>query len=324
MAARREIPLRSICTSTFATLLLACVQKLPAADQSAAEIQRRHGLNPAKPLEARVGAAPTSVLALLKEPGRPDAKNHALSDAESRQLKVAIETLPPVHRRVLSEHLRELSFLDGMPNTALTSTVNPGEPFRLLDITVNAAILRQNVSQWLTQKEQTCYDVTGSPLRVYVDAGTKIDALVYVLLHEATHVVDAAGQITPAMTGKRTPSAFTTGVWNEPAVPVAAYRDPLRAHVRFYTNGDDTIPIDRATDVYRYLSRTPFVSLYGGRNWLDDLAEYATVYHLTEVLKQPYRITVRKSDKEVFAYEPMRSALVRQRIGQMKQFYAGS
>ncbi len=221
-------------------------------------------------------------------------------------------------------HLRELSFLDGMPNTALTSTVNPGEPFRLLDITVNAAILRQNVSQWLTQKEQTCYDVTGSPLRVYVDAGTKVDALVYVLLHEATHVVDAAGQITPAIAGKRTPSTFTAGVWNELSLPVAAYRDPLRAHVRFITNGDDTLPVDRAPDVYRYLSRTPFVSLYGSRNWLDDLAEYVTVYHLTEVLKQPYRITVRNHDKEVFAYEPMKSALVRGRIGQMKQFYAGS
>ncbi len=235
-----------------------------------------------------------------------------------------MQTLPPVHRRVLSAHLRELSFLDGMPNTALTSTVNPREPFRLLDITVNAAILRQNVSQWLTQKEQTCYDVTGSPLRVYVDAGTKVDALVYVLLHEATHVVDAAGQITPAVIGKRTPSTFTAGVWNELALPVAAYRDPLRAHVRFFTNGDDTIPVDRAADVYRYLSRTPFVSLYGARNWLDDLAEYVTVYHLTEVLKQPYRITVRNKDKEVFAYEPMKSALVRGRIAQMKQFYAGS
>ncbi len=324
MAARREFHFRFVFTATVAAALLACVLKTPAADSPGAEAQRRHGLDPTKPLEARVGPAPASVLALLKEPGRPDPKVHTLTEAERGQLKIAVQTLPPVHRRVLSAHLRELSFLDGMPNTALTSMINPKEPFRLLDITVNAAILRQNVSQWLTQKEQTCYDVTGSPLRVYIDAGTKVDALVYVLLHEATHVVDAAGQVTPALIGKRTPSTFTNGVWNELSLPVAAYRDPLRAHVRFITNGDDTIPVDRAPDVYRYLSRTPFVSLYGSRNWLDDLAEYATVYHLTEVLKQPYRITVRNNDKEVFAYEPMKSALVRGRIVQMKQFYAGS
>jgi hypothetical protein len=47
------------------------------------------------------------------------------------------------------------------------------------------------------------------------------------------------------------------------------------------------------------------------------------VYHLTEVLKQPYRIVVRKGNAEIFAYEPMKSELVRGRIGQMKRFYAG-
>jgi hypothetical protein len=287
------------------------------------EAYRRHGLDPGTPVESRVRNAPASVIALMREAGRPDPKSHALTEAERAKLNLAIHALPPVHRRILKERLRELSFLDGMPNTALTSTVNPDEPFRLLDITVNARILRQNVSEWLTQKEQTCFDTTGSPLRVSVQAGTSVDALLYVLIHEATHVIDAAEGITPPLSGKRLPSPFTEGVWNDLALPVAPYRDPLRAHIRFYTNGDDKISVERAPEVYEWLRRTPFVSLYGGRNWLDDLAEFASVYHLTEVLKQPYRIVIRRNDKEIFVYEPMKSDLVRRRFGQMTQFYVG-
>ena len=84
------------------------------------------------------------------------------------------------------------------------------------------------------------------------------------------------------------------------------------------------LPIDQAESVYRSLRRTPFASLYGSSNWYDDLAEYVAVYHFTEVLKQPFRILIRKEGKVVFDYEPMKSDLVRSRAGQIKRFYRGS
>jgi hypothetical protein len=295
-----------------------------------AEVYRRHGLDPKSPLESRVARTPASVLALLREPSQPGPQAHALTAAERSQLNAAIHALPPLHQRILQAHVRALSFLDRMPNTALTSTVNPNESFRLFDITFNAQILHENVSEWLTRKERTCFDAKGSSLRVDVEAGTKVDALVYVLLHEATHIVDSCERITPPLAagGKaprpanRPPTAFTEGIWSDVTLPVALYRDPLREQVLFYVDCPP-MPLDRAPAVYDYLRRTPFASLYGGRNWLDDLAEYVSVYHLTEVLKQPYRIAVRRGNVEVFAYEPLKSELVRRRIGQMKRFYAG-
>jgi hypothetical protein len=292
----------------------------PASKDSPAEVCRRHGLEPKIPLESRVGRTPASVLALFRDSGEPAPQAHALSAAEQTQLRNAIQALPPLHRRVLAARVRTLSFLDQMPNTALTSAVNPNESFRLFDITFNARILRENLSEWLTRKERTCFDAKGSLLRVDVEAGTKLDALVYVLLHEATHLVDQAERITPA--AHSPPTAFTRDVWNDLSLPIAAFRDPVREKIRFYGE-TGAIEIDRAPDVYAYLQRTPFASLYGGRNWLDDLAEYVSVHHLTEVLKQPYRIVVRRGNAEVFAYEPMKSELVRRRIGQMKRFYAG-
>jgi hypothetical protein len=288
-----------------------------------AEAYRRHGLDPAIPLDSRVKATPASVLAMFDWPGRPAPTVHALTDAERLKLQAALAAMPPLHRRVLRDRLRIVSFLDGMPNTALTKVVNPEEPYRLFDITINAAILRQNVSEWLTQKERSCFDAAGSPLSVSIDAGTKLDALVYVLLHEATHVVDLSVRITPEIfDGGRAAraTAFTDGIWTAPSVPVPRYRDPLRERVRFY-QGLATIPIDRADAVYASLRRTPFVSLYGGRHWTDDLAEYVTVFHLTERLEQPYRIVIRKEGQEAFAYEPMKSDLVRGRVDQMSRFY---
>jgi hypothetical protein len=302
---------------------------LVASEGTAAEVQRRHGLDPSRPLELRVGSSPASVLALLREPGQPGPQAHALTAAERSQLSAAIRALPPLHRRILGTHVRVLSFLDRMPNTALTSTVNPNESFRLFDITFNARILHENVSEWLTRKERTCFETKGSPLQIDVEAGTKVDALVYVLLHEATHIVDSCERITPPFadgkptrTANRPPTAFTEGIWSDVTLPVGLYRDPVREQVLFYADCPP-MPLDRAPTVYDYLRRTPFASLYGGRNWLDDLAEYVSVYHLTEVLKQPYRIVVRRDGTEVVAYEPMKSELVRRRVGQMKRFYAG-
>jgi hypothetical protein len=304
-----------------------------------ADAVRRYGLDPKSPLESRVGATPPWVLEMFRGAAGAAPTAHALTDAEQRKLSAAFAALPPLHRRVLGERLRSVSFLDGVPKTragalgrmprywpsALTSTVNPDEPYLLFDITIRATVLRQDVSEWLTEKERTCFDAAGSPLRVAVEAG-KLDAIVYVLLHEATHVVDSCLRITPAIQSGAKPaggapsSAFTEGVWSGRTTLSPRYSDPLLERVSFRAGGQ-TLAIDQADSVYAALRRTPFVSLYGSSNWHDDLAEYVTLYHLTEVLGQPYRIVIRKEGKESFAYEPMKSDIVRGRVGQMKRFY---
>ena len=181
----------------------------------------------------------------------------------------------------------------------------------MFDVTIRAAILHEDVSTWLTQKERSCFEASGSPLRVSIEAG-KLDAIVYVLLHEATHVVDSCLRITPAFRpgGPTAPATtFTEGVWAERTISSPPYRHPLLERVSFRAGGRP-IPIAQAEAVYAALRQTPFVSLYGSSNWYDDLAEYVALYHLTEVLKQPYRILICNAGRNVFVYEPMRSDLV--------------
>ena len=116
------------------------------------------------------------------------------------------------------------------------------------------------------------------------------------------------------------PSPFSDGIWSACETPAIPYRDLLRQQVRFYSNCG-TLPIDQAEAVYQSLRRTPFVSLYGGSNCGDDLAEYVAVYHWTKVLHQPCRIVIHNRDKTEFIFDPMNSELVPGRISQMKQFY---
>jgi hypothetical protein len=303
-------------------LVFVPVWPAPADDDPGqrADAVRRHGLDPASPLESRVKGTPAAVLKMFEEGGGAAPTAHALTEEERRKLAAAFAALPPLHRQVLGERLRGVSFLDGMPNTALTSTVNPDEPYRLFHITIRAAILREDVSEWMAWKERTCYEAAGSPLSVSVEAG-KLDAILYVLLHEATHVVDFCLGITPAIRpGDQPAGAFIEGVWSGHTTPCRRYRDPLLERVRFRACGQ-TLAIGQAESVYTALRRTPFVSLYGSRNWSDDLAEYVALYHLTELLGQPYRIVIRKDGEDVFIYEPMKSDLVRGRVGQMKRFY---
>ena len=290
-----------------------------------ADALRRHGLDPASSLESRVRQTPATVLKMFTEAGQPPPTAHTLTAVERRKLSTAFATLPPLHRRILGERLRSVSFLDGMPNTALTSTVNPEEPYRLFDITIRAAVLGEDVSEFLTQKERTCFDTAGSSLSVSIETG-QLDAIVYVLLHEATHVVDSSMRLTPVARPGDQPgvgapaSAFTDGIWSERTLIAPRYRDPLLERVRFRAGGQ-VLAIDRAEAVYAALRRTPFVSLYGSSNWHDDVAESVTWYHLTERLKLPYRIVIRNAGQEVFTYEPMKSDIVRSRFDRMNSFY---
>ena len=276
-----------------------------------ADAFRLHGLDPASPLESRVKPTPAAILKMFDEPGATLPTAHVLTGDENRKLTAAFAALPPLHRRILSERLRSVSFLDGMPNTAITSPANPDELYRLFDITIRAGILGEDVSDWMTQRERTCFNVKDSPLSVSVEAG-KLDAIFYVLLHEATHVVDLALGITPS-------NMFTEGVWSDRVMPASKYREPLLEHIKF-RRGGQAIAIGKAESVYDALRKTFFASLYGSSNWGDDLAESVTLHHMTEVLKQPYRIVNRKDGKVVYAYEPMKSEHVHGRFGQMKRF----
>jgi hypothetical protein len=252
-------------------------------------------------------------------------KPYTLNEQDQQRLVEAISILPPIHQSVLKQRLRRISLVTDMPNTALTSAVNPDEPNCLFDITIRAGILSQSAAEWLVEKESSCFNTEKSSIHLKADVGN-ITALQYVFLHEATHVVDATLQVTPSSHENRgsvlmehaTP--FTANVWDDARTPAARHKDEGLMAITFRPGGK-VQEASKMKELYESLGQTPFVSLYGSAARTEDLAEYTTVYHLTQRLQQPYRIHVYDGNNLIFTHDPMASEIARGRFELMKQFY---
>jgi len=181
--------------------------------------------------------------------------------------------------------------------------------FRLL---INTRVLEETLSEFATRKERQLFTGDDSQLTVTIAAGS-MDALVFVLLHEATHMVDMALGLSRIREADQT--AFGRGVWETEISPVAAYRGETLDSIYWRTR--QLLPIESAEALYEDLARTPFASVYSSLATAEDLAELVAWRQMTERYGHPYRIEVRDGGEVIYSYEPMKSSLVRSRLGQL-------
>jgi hypothetical protein len=270
----------------------------------------------------RIQIAPASVFKSFHEAGMQPI-NRTLTPAQKEKVRAAFERLPLVYQRLLAQHLQSISFMDNMPNTALTSLLNSGGRPNKFNITFRAGLLDETISEWATWKENTGFTpATNGTYRVRVKGGN-LDAVVYVLMHEATHIIDAVLNLTPHPTETQAVielTRFTKGVWQTLNVPHDTYRDSLLDKTRFRSGRP--VPINLAPEVYRRLLKTPFPSLYALAAWSEDIAELTTIYHLTSQLNQPFYVVVTKDQVELARFEPMENKLVKQRLKQLTILYS--
>lgn len=272
-------------------------------------------------LAERTGPAPESVFKKFRDAGM-DPVEHKLTYLEREKLNNAFAILPPLHQKILKKHLHSISFMDNMPNTALTSPVETSDSVKMYNITFRAEILNQTISEWTTWKENSCYEKsTDSQYQVTIEAGN-LDAIIYVLLHEATHVLDGVLNLTPHLNEKDVwegSKAFTQNVWDKYNEPSENVINPLLETVLFRSG--KPIEVSYAPEVYKAIQKTPFVSLYSTASWFEDLAEALTIYHLTEKMKQPYKVVVLKNGIQEVLYEPSKNKRVKKRQNQLQIFY---
>lgn len=271
--------------------------------------------------QSRIVKAPESVFKKFTDAGM-EPSNHVLTKSEQEKVDKAFSILPPLHKKILREHLQSISFMDNMPNTALTSTLETTDSSKQFNITFRAGILNETISEWATWKEKSAFDNSGNPsTSIQIDAGNT-DAIQYILLHEATHVVDAVLNLTPHVEKAdelKEPSAFTRNIWNFLNKPSTKFTNPILENTRF-RNGK-VQPIASAKEIYNALEKTPFVSLYGMASWSEDIAELISIYHHTNKINQPFIIYLKENDKLTKVFEPMDNKLVKRRVKQLGVFY---
>ncbi len=220
-------------------------------------------------LLGRVDAPSDESLAVFHEAGMLRARVHTLTAVEKDRLASAAARLPIAYRAALRDHLSRLSFVDGVAGAgnALTRKLTPdGAPARF-EMTLRSEVLSDSLTALLTRKEQICFAPDGSGTSVQIDAG-RIDALTYVLLHEATHVLEGgAGENGIPW------ASVSPGVWLD-LHRLAPALEPLLACRTAYRRLP-ALPFRQAGEVYRGLLQTPFVSLYATASRSEDLAETA-------------------------------------------------
>ncbi|MDP9079037.1 MAG: hypothetical protein M3O71_16535 [Bacteroidota bacterium] len=306
---------------SYAKVGLAQNNDVPISAIEKKSIQTKYDLDQSSTLSTRVTKTPTDV---LKDFSGVTVlpKEHPLTAKEQEIVDQAFAILPTFTKKVLKNHLQGISFLDNMPNTALTSPVDT-ESYRIYHITIRAAILKQTVSEWLTEKEHTCFDTSGSKLTLSV-VGGKLNALVYVLLHESTHIVDGSlgmfnqSQLIADNPWRAAGSRFAGGVWIDRTSFVPAVQDTLILKNHFRRG--PPMKLERAVQAYQALATLPLVSFYSTASWNEDLAEYVAISYLTQRLHQPFKVTISQNGTEIFRFDPMHSQNVKSRNQIMEIF----
>jgi hypothetical protein len=255
--------------------------------------------------------------------GRLVLTNHALTSEQRQKFVTALDVLTPLHRTIIQEHLRSISFADGLPANAQTVRVTPSGPEPAFDLIINARVLDETLSEFATRKERQIFETGDSQISVAVVAGS-MDAVTFVLAHEATHMVDMVLRLIPVMPpgvpiqeADHTP--FSRGVWETATTAAPAYRGSVLDSIPMRTGGSP-LDIAKARTLYEELSRTPFVSVYASLIVVEDIAELVAWRQMTEKYGQPYRIDVRDGTGAIYSYEPMQSPLVRSRLSQLGRF----
>ena len=260
----------------------------------------------------RIAPADPEIVEIFGGTGASDISDHQLTPFEGALLREVLRELPQLHRGILQRHLRKLSFLDLEPGSgsALTRLVETDGGPAQFDITLKASLLGDSLSDFLNTKERRLFEEDGSGFVVSFDAGDA-DALTYILMHEASHMVDQVMGLTGGPE-----NAFVRGIWEGNRELAHPFADSLAAQTPF--RRQPAIPARYAPAYYESLRNSPFVSFYATAAAPEDLAELLAWQQLRA--RYDEHLTLKVSDRAgltLFEYNPLEAAAVKARFSQV-------
>lgn len=296
-----------------------------------------YNFDPKSKLISRVDKMPDFYLGYLRKAfNNNNLTPYIPTTIELSIFEESLDLLPPLHRKILNERLISIYFVDNYKSSGTTDWVLDEKGDIHFVYVLNARLFLHSISEWLTHRENSCFNNDELSIDIKIDCGEKYLAIDYIMLHESTHAVDYIKNFTPYVSHslqeirqekiKDTP--FIEGVWEDYFTPISKYDYPYREKTAFYginpkTLKENTSKISnkKSIELYKQLSSTPFVSIYASLSWVEDFADFVSLYHLTKNLGQPYVIRVIKGNTQIYSYEPMKSNYVRERIPDITSIY---
>jgi hypothetical protein len=275
-----------------------------------------YNFKPAMPLKDRIAVMPPDMLksAALAD-GRHDYKAYSPTAADKELLAGYLKLLPPVYDRVFGERCVGIYFIENFMGNGVTNWVVDDKSGIYFFLILNPASLKDSLSKTLTIRERSCF-VPRSGLDMKVDAGQKYKGLLYALFHEGTHAVDYVKGVTPftddSMPSKYFPASPLAGdffreAWTDYRAPKNFALIKGRENITFYgLDGGPKLEMSVVPAMYRELTLSPFISLYGSKSWAEDLAELASFAFITQKLGQPYSIELTGFGPKPEVFSPMK------------------
>jgi hypothetical protein len=299
------------------SIIFASCKKSPQPQMPAMSQPEHFSFEMSSPLSERIKPMPESLLRLYRQmDNRSDYAAYKLSAVDKRLVLEYISLLPPIYQKVFRENCVGIYFIENFIGNGIASWVAGRDNKVYFHITLNPASLKDTLSKTLTERDRSCFSPAPG-LSINIDAGTKYKGFAYALFHEATHAVDYVKRITPFveknLPEKYWPKKNTKGniffnFWKDYAIPRPGRGFEGRDKITFYgLDNGPKLKMKEAPVFYKGLARSPFISLYGSKNWAEDLAEMATFQMITAKLCQPYVVTLSGFAKEDIIYEPMSS-----------------
>jgi hypothetical protein len=260
-----------------------------------------------------------------------DGRNYTAYVPDDNDMKIiarSLKELPSLTKKVIKKKLLGIYFINNLWGSGFADWVIDREGKIYTFLIFNPTVLKKSLSKMITHKEKTCFILNDKRYRIELDCGRGSSGFFYILLHESGHVVDYITGISPfvepdmlKIKGKsHGTNLFTEGIWKGYKKTIGNYKFMKRVTFYGFSKGPK-INISEAADIYRGLSKSPFVSLYSTLSWAEDVVELLTFYHITEKMKRPFVISVFRDDKLVYRLEPMKNPLVRKRFPGLKIFY---
>ncbi len=267
----------------------------------------------ASTLESRIQIIPESALKLLMQfDKRNDYQSYMPTDNELKMFMEYCEIIPPVNRQVMLSSLVRIYFVKNFIGAGMVDFVLSEDRKVYTILYINPSVLTTGMSEWITNRENSIFRKS-LDVQVKVNCGNKYTALMYLLLHETSHIVDYVDTRTPfvephfakaqGLSGDMTP--FVKDIWESYDVMNSKTGITESKNIHAYGLYPAAIDASQISSLYEKLSQTPVNSAYSAKNWAEDFADTITFYHLTQKLNQPFTITISEIGKTDIVYQPM-------------------
>lgn len=294
--------------------------------------------NLSKPLEGRLQQMPSDFLKATQNDEKSIGIYNAILYAartptadEIALFKTYVGLLPPALQKVFTKKLLAVYLIDDFAGGGLANWVVDRDGHTYYYIILNSSLFTESLDDWLTYKNDSQFDQSTLSPTIRIQTQTDYKALLYGLLHEGTHIADIEHGITPyfdphhrRLTGRNEViSSFTNRVWRQWLQPDSQYdfshRNDLNPYGSFPKKGH--IPRSELPAMFLQLTKTPFVSFYSGKSWIEDLAEYVAFNHIEKKLGGAITVELLYSGVVVDSYAPIKMSLVKQREKYLQSFY---